>query len=151
MDDEPDDVEEAMQEAWVGDLRRRIDQFFKKDGTERGEIGEWPSWCVAPYFAVFAVESAVNPGGMGWWAVCGDVPTAQVPFSDEIDDPRKATRHFGQKWLGLSESLLKGEPHPEIEMGSTQDWPELGKQLQSRAQLLLQWAEDESLWEEEEL
>lgn len=134
---------EAEEAAWVAEQHTSVADYLKQEGYKHGEIGEWPAWYAQPYIAIFAIESAVEPGYMGWWAICGDLPTDIVTFSEEIDDPRKAMNHFAESWASVADHMLRGEPHPDIKMGTPQTWPELGKLLKPRALMLRRIVEDD--------
>jgi hypothetical protein len=57
-------------------------------------------------------------------------------------------RHFARQWAEVSSFMLRGEPHPEANLGTPDQWPELGYLLLIRSQILRKWADDESIWEE---
>jgi len=48
----------------------------------------------APF--VWAIESAVEPGSIGWWVISGDLPT-DYAGSDGLLDPREALRAFAAR------------------------------------------------------
>ncbi len=143
----PDDFENPeVEEQWCAEQRDQVEYFLKEHKVEHGEIGEWPAWHVPPYVAVWAIESRISPGWVGWWVISGDVPTDYVS-ADTIKHPREAIRAFATTWAEVSAYMLRGEPHPTITIGSPADWPVLGDLLKKRAELLSQFAEDGSIWE----
>ncbi len=113
---------------------------------QHGAIGEWPAWHLPPFLAILAIESLVSPGRMGWWAISGDCPTDYLSFAD-AEHPREVLRHFARQWAELSSFMLRGEPHPETTIGTPDQWPELGDLLKRRAELLHDYATDDSIWE----
>ena len=144
--DETDDTfDAAAEEAWVAEQRNKVADYLQREGVQHGEIGEWPAWHLQPHLAVLAIESRVAPGRMGWWAISGDCPTDYVSFHD-ADHPREAMRHFARQWAEVSSYMLRGEPHPETTIGTPDQWPELGDLLRRRSQILQQWADDDSIW-----
>jgi hypothetical protein len=46
--------------------------------------------------------------------------------------------------------MARGEEHPILVIGSREQWPELSDLLARRAELLREWAEDESMWDQED-
>src|SRR6185369_5787854 len=106
-----------------------------------------PAWHVPPYLAVWAIESNINPGWVGWWAISGDLPTDYIS-AEKVKHPREAIRTFAAVWAEVAGYMLRGEPHPAIKIGNPEDWPVLGDLLKRRWELLAQFAEDESIWED---
>lgn len=146
---EPDDqFDEASEEAWVTEQRSNVADYLRREGVEHGEIGEWPAWHVQPCLAIFAVESLLFPRRMGWWVISGDCPTDCVTFSDTTDHPREAMRYFARQWADVAAHMLRGEPHPGMTIGTPDQWPELGDLLQRRSELLYQFADDDSIWDD---
>ena len=133
------------EDAWVVERRSAVIAYLHGEGVRHGQVGEWTAWHLQPYLAIFAVESVIAPGRVGWWAITGDVPTDYVSFGD-ADHPREVTRHFARQWAEVSAFMLRGEPHPETTIGTPEQWPELGDLLRRRSQLLQQWADDDSIW-----
>ena len=82
-----------------------------------------------------------------WWAISGDVPTDYVSFTD-ADHPRAVMRHFARQWAEISSFMLRGEPHPNTNIGTPDRWPELGDLLHRRAELLSRYADDDSIWDD---
>jgi len=139
-----DDIEE---ERWCIERRDEVHYYLEKEGVEFGRIGEWPAWFVAPYVSVWAVESKKAPGSIGWWAICGDLPTDYIS-SDDANDPRQVLQKIAARWYEVAKYMQNGEPHPTMEIGNPEEWPTLGPLLKSRAEILKEWGNDETLWEE---
>jgi hypothetical protein len=135
--------------AWVSAQRDAVRQYLEREGVRHGAIGEWPAWHVHPFLAIWAIESLAAPGRIGWWAITGDVPTDYVG-SREASHPRDVMRHFATQWTEVSSSMLRGERHHDLAIGTPDRWPELGDLLQRRGQLLGQFADDDSIWEDED-
>jgi len=79
----------AQEEKWCEERRAEVAAYLKAEGVSHGRIGEWPEWHVAPYASIWAIESAARPEWVGWWVICGDLPTDYVS-ADTIKHPRDA-------------------------------------------------------------
>lgn len=134
------------EQAWVSEQRETVCSFLKKEQVKYREIGEWPAWHVHPVLAIWAVESLLEPGRVGWWVVSGDVPTDYVSFAD-AEHPRKAILHFSKQWAEISTSMLHGKKHPHMTIGSPDQWPVMGDLLGRRSKLMRKFATDDSVWE----
>jgi hypothetical protein len=145
MAEDYDDPE--VEERWCTEQRDHVEEYLKAQNVVHGEIGEWPAWHVPPYVAVWAIESRKNPGWVGWWAISGDVPTDYIS-AEKVKHPREAMRIFSEVWGEVSGYMLRGEHHPTIRIGKEEDWPVLGDLLKRRSELLAQFADDDSAWEE---
>jgi hypothetical protein len=44
--------------------------------------------------------------------------------------------------------MARGEPHVDTYIGQPEDWPVLAPLLERRALMLLEWADDVSLWDD---
>jgi hypothetical protein len=135
-------------EAWLSQQHIAVGDYLARQGVRHGQIGEWPAWHLRPYLAIWAIESAASPGRIGWWAISGDVPFDYLGFRD-AEHPRDAMRHFARKWEDVASHMLSGQPHPDISIGSEEEWPELGEVLMSRAAVLRQFSDNDSIWEAE--
>jgi hypothetical protein len=140
-----DESQSPDEDSWVAERHGAVVAYLRGEGVRHGEVGEWPAWHLQPYLAIFAIESVLAPGGVGWWAITGDVPTDYVSFHD-ADHPREVMRHFAHQWGEVSAFMLRGERHPETTIGTPEQWPELGDLLRRRSQLLQQWADNDSIW-----
>ena len=86
-----------------------------------------------------------NPGAVSWWVISGDAPTDHIA-SDGASEVKEAVSAFAKRWIELSEHVLRGEPHPDVQIGSPDQWPELGELLFRRANLLAEFAGADELW-----
>jgi hypothetical protein len=140
------------EETWCAARRLQVSEYLATEapthGTRFGRVGDWPAWHVEPYVSVWAVESVRSPGQVGWWVICGDLPTDYVSTSG-LDNPRAAVRAIAIRWLDYAPHLHEGQAHPEITIGNGTPDPELAELLKSRAKLLLDWADDDSVWPDE--
>lgn len=141
-----------VEEAWCDEQREVVRRYLAgQKGLVHGEVGEWPAWHAAPYFAIWAVESHVNPGRIGWWAVSGDVPTDYISASEvePPQHPRKAMKVVAQKWGALAEDMAEGRQGEDYWIGSPEKAKELAPLLKARSLMLAEIVEDDELWEED--
>jgi hypothetical protein len=104
-------------------------------------------WCLAPYVAIWTLPKG---GAANTWVISGDLPTDYLSDA-RIKRARSAAKAFGRRWLEVAEHLLQGRQHPTIAIGRGQGAKKLktlGDLLQRRANLLVQWSNDPSKWEE---
>ncbi|MBL8801952.1 MAG: DUF4826 family protein [Planctomycetes bacterium] len=136
----------AADESWCADRRVDVARYLAAEGVEHGRIGERPAWHVAPYVSVWAIESKLRPGWIGWWVICGDLPTDYVSAGD-IRHPRAALQAIADRWLRYSQSVRAGAAPAEFSIASVERAPlELVPLLEARAEMLADWAQDDSLW-----
>jgi hypothetical protein len=141
-DEDDDDLTEEEEEAWCAERRLQVEAYLKRQGLTHGDVGEWPAWHVAPYVSVWAIESLKAPGAVGWWAICGDLPTDYCGSAPDCANPRQALRRFAETWL----ASLADTPQDAAELGQTGLPTDVGDLLRSRAELLLEWVADEDGW-----
>jgi len=146
----PDYDDPKIEKQWCLERRDEVTTYLKREHIVPGRIGDWPAWHIAPYLSIWAIESACQPERLGWWVICGDLPTDYVS-AENIKHPRGAMLAFGKLWQEAASFMARGIPHPEFSIGNSKDWPILARLLNSRAEILLRWAEDENLWDEEAL
>ncbi len=90
------------------------------------------AWCaarrlqVSEYLATEAARHGTKFGRVGDWPAWHVEPSVSV-------------------WLDYAPYLRMGQPHPEITIGNRTPDPELADLLESRAKLLLDWADDDSV------
>jgi hypothetical protein len=136
---------ETSEENWIESQRAAVEEYLQREGVDHLGVGEYPAFHMHPYIALWAVQSKISPGWVGWWAISGDVPTDYVSRG-EISHPREALRAFAAHWRELSDYMLRGEEHPDVRIGTRDQWPELGDLLQRRAHILHSYAEDDEIW-----
>jgi len=134
------DLTAAEEEAWVLDRHRQVAEYLASLGHPHGQIGEWPAWHLAPYVSIWAVESLKAPGSVGWWAICGDLPTDYCSV-EEPRHPRTAMRTFAATWRAAA-----SDKRPDGTLGSTGLPASLAPLLLSRADLLTTLADDDENW-----
>jgi len=144
----PDWDNEAVVSAWCDQQRVVAADYLARQQIRFGELGDWPAWHVAPYVAVWAVESVVSPGKVGWWVITGDLPT-DYASGDGVPDPRTAVAKFAKTWSEAAASMERGEEPEEVTVGRPENAKQLGALFRARAQILTGWSRDASLWQDE--
>ena len=141
----------GFEARWCHEQRKVVAEYLRSQGLTHGEIGEWPAWHSAPYIAIWAIQSLAKPGWIGWWAISGDLPTDYISSSDveRPQDPRKAMRVFARNWLELVGAWRDGREVENTELGDPASHRESGPLLEARAKLLIDFASDDSCWDEE--
>jgi hypothetical protein len=120
-------------------------EYLDGQGVAHAGVAQCPDWFVAPYLAVWTVKSIRTPGTVGWWAVSGDVPTDYLS-SDAASDARSAVAALSLRWSELAGRMSRGESHPKMEVGRSEEAQELGELLRRRADLMAEFAADDTLW-----
>jgi hypothetical protein len=142
----PDYNDPAVEEQWCAERRAEVTAYLQRERVDHGRVGEWPAWHVAPYVSVWAIESKQRPGWVGWWVICGDLPTDYVS-AETIKQPRDAVRSIAEEWREQARLIATGESHPDIYIGRPEDRASLAPLLVARASKLLEWADDDSVWD----
>jgi hypothetical protein len=142
----PDWDDDAIIASWCEQQRIVAAEYLARQPVEFGELGDWPAWHVAPYVAVWAVESVKAPGKVGWWVISGDLPT-DYASGGGVPDPRAAVAVFSERWAHAADAMERGEPPQDIIVGSPENASQLWPLLRKRAQILDAWIRDESVWE----
>lgn len=140
--DDPD-----VEARWLAERRDELACYLKGEGIEHGDIGLEPAWHLAPYVSIWAIESLSNPGTVGWWGISGDLPNDYVS-SSEAGDPREAMSAIASLWREAAQFMERGERHPTFTIGTGENDEELAPLLASRAEILLEWANDPEVWGE---
>ena len=137
------------EDTWCAARRAEVAACVERGALEHGRIGEWPAWHVMPYASLWAVESKHRPEWLGWWVICGDLPSDAIPAHD-LPAPRDAMRAFGKRWVLHGESLDRGEVPPAWAHLPDTALPALAAQLKSRGAALQVWADDDASWPADE-
>lgn len=142
----PDYDDPAVEEQWC-ERRAEVAVYLQREGVDHGRVGEWPAWHVAPYVSIWAIESKRRPDWVGWWVICGDLPTDYVSAAN-IKHPREAIRSIAEEWREQARLMATRERPDDIRIGRSEDWPSLAPLLDARASMLLKLANDDSIWED---
>lgn len=146
-DDGRDDEVDADEERWCAEQREVVVRYLRAQGMTDPLVGEWPAWHVDPYVGIWAVESVVRPGWVGWWAIAGDLPTDYVTVG-EVRHPRQGMRDIAARWKEVAAYMRRGELHPTCRMGTPQTWSTLAPLLESRVLTLENFASQDAIWPE---
>ena len=135
---------------WLAERRDEVASYLEREGVVYGKIGEVPAWHIAPYVSIWAVENQENPSLIVAWAISGDLPNDYVSASS-ARNPREAMHAIASLWEEAAQYMARGERHPTFVIGTGENAEELAPMLASRAEMLLEWAGDPEIWEENEL
>jgi hypothetical protein len=134
-----------VEEHWCAERRVEVTEYLARQRVEHGEVGSWPAWHVAPYVSIWAIESLLAPGDVGWWAICGDLPTDYVSAAN-VEHPREAMLTFADTWGEAAACMLNGGSPIGATFGPPEQSSELAPLLQKRADLLRRFSGDDSFW-----
>ncbi len=140
-----------VEERWCEQQRDVVTAYLEKEEVKHRRVGDWPAWHVAPYVSIWAIESYKRPEWIGWWVICGDLPTDYISAADiePPQHPRKALKAIAERWLRYVDETKKGNKPADYCIGKPESFEELAPLLIKRADLFIEWAQDDSLWEEE--
>jgi hypothetical protein len=139
-----------VEDQWCNQQRGRVVDYLRSQKVKHGRVGVWPAWHLAPYVSIWAIESLARPEWIGWWVIAGDLPTDYISSADvqPPQHPRKAIRAVAERWLKQAEAWAAGLDYQGIRPTGPNSPEDLAPLLESRARLLLEWTEDDSMWEE---
>ncbi|MCK5940788.1 MAG: DUF4826 family protein [Planctomycetes bacterium] len=149
MSEEPDWDDPEVQDRWCAEVRGDVETYLRDEQVEHGRIADEPSWFVAPYVSLWAIESRSRPETVGAWVIAGDVPT-DIVSAEEHEHPRDAMHAIADRWLAYADDVREGRDNERIEIEGVENDAELVPMLVSRAEALHEWAADDELWEEDE-
>lgn len=132
---------------WCQEQRQRVIEYLAKQNLDHLGVAEGPAFDVAPYFAIWAIQSKAAPGKVGWWAFSGDIPTDYVSADAQDCHPRRALRDLLVTWNDYIVARKEERNAPGVRVGN--DNPKYAKLLESRVELLTQWLEDDDNWQYE--
>lgn len=146
---EPNYDDPEIERRWCAAQQKIVVDYLRSQELKHGRIGEWPAWHIAPYVSIWAIQSLERPEWIGWWTICGDLPTDFISAADvkPPQHPRKALRVIGRNWLEVVKARKNGREIENTRFGDPSFRAELGPLLESRATQLMAWADDDSLWE----
>jgi hypothetical protein len=131
----------AEEEKWCAERREQVEQYLRDQKLTHGQIGKAPAWFVGPLISVWAVESLKSPGWVGWWVVCGDLPTDYCS-ADNCRHPRLALERIADRWRDAIAATLPND----TEIGSTGLAVDLKPLLAARVDLLTTICADDAAW-----
>ena len=128
MTEEPDWDDPQVQDQWCAEVRGHVEAYLRDEQVEHGRIAEEPTWFVAPYVALWAVESKARPETVGAWVISGDVPM-DLAAAEEHEHPRDAMHAIGDRWLRYAEDVRAGRANDAIVIEGVEDDQELVSML----------------------
>lgn len=144
-----EDYEDPEVEArWFAVQRSEVLMYLDREGIQHSGVGSMPAWSVSPYVSVWRVGGKSTQDSAGWWAICGDCPCDYVSAAD-AHNPREAVNAIASLWQEKAAYMARGETHPTFVIGSGESDGELAPLLASRAELLLEWVEENEAWDDE--
>ena len=141
------DEDREFEAQWQAERRLEVITYLEREAVPHKRVADQPAWSVAPYVSLWAVESSAIPDTVGWWVICGDLPSDYVS-AGEARTPRDAVRAISMLWTEAAGYIRRGEAHPTFRIGSGDRADELAPLLASRAALLLEWVDDAELWDD---
>ncbi|MFT4646938.1 MAG: hypothetical protein ACI87O_003072 [Planctomycetota bacterium] len=143
---ETPDYDDPMVEAeWCFKAHGEVATYLAGEGLSHGSVREWPAWHVAPIISVWAIESAAEPGSVGWWGVYGDIPTDYIS-AENMEHPRDVLRAIAWRWKEYVDAVKAGSPPEGYSIGGDAPDSELLDLLENRAGLLVEMAGDDEVW-----
>jgi Domain of unknown function (DUF4826) len=137
--------EPTPEDTWCAARAADVAVCLQRQALEHGRVGEWPAWHVMPYASVWAVENRHRPEWVGWWVICGDLPT-DVLSAHDLATPRDALRSFGRRWVLHGACLDRGEVPGAWAHLPDEALPKLAATLKTRGAALQAWADDDASW-----
>ena len=130
-----------QEEQWVATQRDVAIAYLQKQDVDHLGVGEWPAFHVSPYLAIWAVQSKVAPGQVGWWVITEDCPSDYISGKC-ITNPRLAMIQFSTQWKAWSAQMKEGNNPSDIEIGNDENRQELGDLLERRSHIMASWTND---------
>lgn len=133
-------------DEWGASERQKVrDYLAKQDGLVHGAVGEWPAWRLATRVSLWAVESVRSPGAIGWWVICGDLPTDYCTGGPDCRIPRLAVGKIVQRWRNALDQFKDGDPT----IGELGIDGNLAPLLRTRVSALSELLSDDAIWPDE--
>ncbi len=145
MTTDPAPLSPSPEHAWCDARAADVAQCLARHAVAHGRIGEIPAWYAMPYASIWAVENPHRPHWIGWWVICGDLPSDVVPAQD-LPTPRDALRAFGRRWEQHAQALDRGEVPAAWAHLPASGLPSVTALLRRRGAALQLWADDAAAW-----
>ncbi len=128
-------------DRWCEQQNQIVAVYLEQQEPEHLGVANWPAFDVAPYFAIWAVQSFKAPSYVGWWAFSGDIPTDYVSCDALERHPRKGLEDLLVRWRTYID-----EPGQQAELFQQQEDTDLQELLTKKIEVLTEWVEDNTLW-----
>ena len=84
---------------------------------------------------------------VGWWAICGDLPTDYCSAGADCRHPRLAVKKIAEEWRDAVSAIKPGD----TTIGDTDLSVSLAPLLEARTKMLLEFAADPNIWPDQPL
>jgi len=129
-----------VKQAWLDEQKENVKRYLSDESISFDKAPKI-EWFLVPYISVWHIQTDL-------WIISGDLPTDYIQDTN-ITKASEAVKHFVNRWLEISNYLLKGKQHPDFPIGKSQDpeqLKEMGLLLRNRAKLFLKWIDEENIW-----
>lgn len=137
--------EDDLDEWGASERQKVVDYLATQHGLVHGAVGEWPAWRLATSISVWAVESMRSPGAIGWWVICGDLPTDYCSGGPDCRIPRAAVSKLVHRWRDALNQFTDGDPT----IGDLGIAGDLAPLLRTRVDALGELLSDDAMWPDE--
>jgi hypothetical protein len=141
-----DDPEVAA--AWERNQRENVKLYLSAQNVRHGALPAKPEWSLPPYISIWRTLDLDN-NDTEVWVISGDLPTdyTELPTGATA---QQAAKRFSDIWLKASATMLEGKVPSKFQIGKGEpsEQKKLGDLLRRRAELLRDYAADDSLWGE---
>jgi len=131
---------------WLREQRAIVEKYLHGEEIRLVGVMENPIWFIAPYVALWKTSELNSGKQKDLWVISGDLPTDYVELSS-VQPPREALLCFAKHWKAMSKEMLKGNFPKSWRTGRLEDQKDLGDLLERRANILLDWAADDQMWQ----
>ena len=131
---------------WLKEQCKVVQAYLDKKEIRLVNVVQKPVWFLAPYVALWKTSDLKSDKQNSVWIISGDLPTDYLELSS-AQSPREAMLSFAKRWETMSKEMVKGKIPSGFRIGKMEDQKNLGGLLESRAEVLLDWAKDDGLWQ----
>jgi hypothetical protein len=139
--DEITEIDDPTDAAWIVEQRNRVLEYLASQKVQHAGVSLEPRWFLSPYVAVWAVRSNTHADRIGWWAISGDVPTDYMTCTTERS-ASDVLLSFSRQWKTLAAEMAVGKRLPRYHIGPAGSEKEFAEMLLTRAELLVDFAND---------
>ncbi len=138
--------EDVVYDDWCRSMRTIARRYLQTQDILHGEVGEEPAWDAAPNVAVFAIESPMFKGWVGWWVICGSSLPQDFLSAGTIKHPYDALQEFHNRWRDLISCVLNNGKKRDVSIDQSSNVGQVVKCLERKTRLMSGWLRDSSLW-----
>lgn len=136
---------------WCAKCHKKLLAQLANEGIAHGDVNSQPVSFAPPIATVWAVEGKGCKGIVEWWALNGECPSMLIS-AKEISNPRAFLRAISQRWhaeVDTLEMACRQAQELEETFGKPQIQLQPFHMRRRYAQILEDWAADDSAWDEE--